>query len=157
MTVTPHNSSESAERFRLSLGRLWSYFTITGNTSDASSAATTCNPAFKIFIEEGSDSGSDSSFDSGATFSPSLDDDADPAIVGFLGMVGDALEVYCVQTQEVFANSDLTYGTAVLCGASSTGVTLSKNIAYTLSMAGVDIDADTHVQRFTQEVFYRKQ
>ena len=154
MTATPHNASEVAERFRLSLGRLWSYFTITGNTTDASSAATTANPAFKIFIEEGSDSGDPTTVDSAASLA-TLDDDSDPAIVGFIGVVGDALEVYGLPMLTKISG-DLTAATPTLAGASSTGVSTNKNICFTESMAGVDIDANTNVQKFTIEVFYRK-
>lgn len=154
MTVTPYNKSSDAEAFRLGLGRLWSYFTITGNTTDASSAATTANPAFKIFIEEGSDSGTAATVDSGANMT-TLDDDADPAVVGFIGVVGDCLELYGLPVT-VKMSGDLTAATPTLCGASSTGITASANIAYSQSMAGVDIDANTNVQKFSQEVFYRK-
>jgi hypothetical protein len=66
MSVTPHNKSDEAEAFRLRLGRVWSYFEITGNTTDASSSATTANPAFRIFIEEGTDSGTPATVDSGS-------------------------------------------------------------------------------------------
>jgi hypothetical protein len=153
MSYTPHLASSSAENFRLKLGRLWSLFTITGNTTDASSSAVTVNPSYKIFIEEGSDSGTASTVDSGANMT-TLDDDADPAIVGFIGVVGDAAEFYTVVTNKI--SGDLTAATFTKCGASSSGVTASSNLAYSQSMAGVDIDANTNVQVFTQECFYRK-
>ncbi len=149
----PYLASSDAEGFRLKLGRLFSYFTITGNTTDASSAATTANPAFKIFIEEGTDSGTAATVDSGANMT-TLDDDADPAVVGFIGVVGDAAEVYSIVTEKI--SGDLTDATFTLCGASSTGVSVSKNICYSQSMAGVDIDANTNVQKFNQHVYYRK-
>jgi hypothetical protein len=53
-------------------------------------------------------------------------------------------------------SGDLTTATPTLCGTSASGVSALKNICYSQSMAGVDIDANTNVQRFTQEVFYRK-
>ena len=53
-------------------------------------------------------------------------------------------------------SGDLTIATPTLCGASSTGISASKNICYSQSMAGVDIDANTNAQKFTQELFYRK-
>jgi hypothetical protein len=56
----------------------------------------------------------------------------------------------------VILAGDGTAFTPTLCGTSTTGVSALKNICYSQSMAGVDIDADTHVQKFTQEVFYRK-
>lgn len=153
MTVTPHNKSDQAEAFRLGLGRVWSYFTITGNTTDANSAATSVNPAFRIFIEEGTDGGTPATVDSGANMT-TLDDDADPAVVGFIATVGDAEELYTIVTQKI--SGDLTAATFTLCGTSSSGISALKNICYSQSMAGVDIDANTNVQRFTQELFYRK-
>ena len=147
-------ASDKQESFRLGLGRVWSYFTITGNTTDASSAATTVNPAFKIFIEEGADSGTPATVDADANMT-TLDDDADPAVVGFIACVYDCLELYCLPVT-VKISGDLTTATPTLCGASSTGISASKNICYSQSMAGFDIDANTNVQKFTQELFYRK-
>ena len=153
MQRTPYLASSDAESFSLKLGVLWSYFTITGNTTDALSAATTANPAFKIFIEEGVDSGAPDTVDAGNTLA-TLDDDANPAIVGFIGVVGDAAEMYCVETG--ILSGDGTAFTPTKAGVSLSGVTLLKNLAYTQSMAGVDIDANTNVQTFTQKLFYRK-
>jgi hypothetical protein len=154
MSATPHLSSSDAEMFRLGLGRVWSYFTITGNTTDASSAATTANPCFKIFLEEGTDSGTAATVDSGANMT-TLDDDANPAVVGFIAVVGDAQELYGLPVT-VILSGDGTAFTPTLCGASTSGVSASYNVCYSQSMAGVDIDANTNVQKFTQEVFYLK-
>jgi hypothetical protein len=157
MSVTPHLSSASAEQFRLQLGRLWSYFTLTnGNTVDASVVATSVNPAFKIFTEAGTDSGAPDTVDSGNGFT-TLDTDADPAIVGFLGMVGDALEFYGPGPQFYEHSGDITAVTWTLEGTGTTGITASKNLAFTGSFAGVDLDAaNTNVHKFSLEVFYRK-
>jgi hypothetical protein len=149
----PHLASDEAESFRLSLGYVYSLLTITGNTTDASSAASSVNPAVRIFLEEGTDSGTPNSVDSGNGFG-TLDDDADPAVIGLLAMVGDAAELYeCRVTKR---SGDLTAATQTFCGASSTGVTASYNLAVTSSLAGVDIDANTNVQKLGCEFFYRR-
>ena len=46
--------------------------------------------------------------------------------------------------------------TWTLEGTGTTGITANKNLAFTGSFAGVDIDANTNVQKFSLEVFYRK-
>lgn len=155
MSVTPHVNSTAAESFRLSLGYVWSYFTITGNTTDASSSATTKNPAFKIFIEEGSDSGDPAVIDSDNGFS-TLDDDTAPNVVGFLVMVGDAEEFYGPGPELYVHSGDITAVAWTLEGTGDDGVTTSGNLSVTGAFTGLDIDANTNVQKFSLKAFYRK-
>jgi hypothetical protein len=159
MTANPFLKSDKAEDFRLSLGRLWSYFTATdGNTVKASVTATTANSAFKIFLESGSgaDSGAEATVDANNGFG-TLDVDAAPAVIGFIGVVGDALQVYGLP---IFTkiSGDMTAFVHTLCGASSTGVTATnKNIAFTTSFTTMNLlAADTTVQKWAGEVFYQK-
>jgi hypothetical protein len=154
MSATPFLASSDGESFRLKLGRVYSMLTITGNTTDASSSAKSANPMVKIFLEEGSDSGDPDTVDSEASLG-TLDDDADPAVIGLIVTCGDAAEFYeCVVRK---FSGDLTAATVTKKGSSSTGVTTTaKNLAVSVSLAGVDIDANTNVQKLGCEFFYRK-
>lgn len=153
MSLTPHLASVEAESYRLKLGWVYSLVTITGNTTDASSSVTSDNPCVRVFLEEGIDAGTPNSVDSGNGFG-TLDDDADPAVIGILAMVADAEAFRESITRKI--SGDLTGATPTKCGASSSGVTVLKNLAVTVSLAGVDIDANTNVQVLAQEFFYRK-
>lgn len=153
MSAAPYLKHEGGESFRLKLGRVYSLLTITGNTTDASSAATSANPMVKIFLEEGSDSGDPATIDSGNGFG-TLDDDADPAVIGLLCMAGDAVEHYETVVRKF--SGDLTAATITKCGASSTGITTNSNVSVTASLAGVDIDANTNVQVMGCEFFFRR-
>lgn len=154
MSATPFLASADGESFRLKLGYVFSLLTITGNTTDASSSATSKNPMVKIFLEEGSDSGDPDTVDAQASLG-TLDDDADPAVIGLIVTCGDAAEFYASKTEKV--SGDLTAATPTKKGSSSTGVTATlKNLAVSVSLAGVDIDLNTNVQVLTQEFWYRK-
>ncbi len=153
MTASPFLLHSGGETFRLKLGRVYSVLTITGNTTDASSSASSANPMVKIFIEEGSDDGDPTVVDAGHTFT-TLDDDADPAVIGLLCMCGDAVQFFESITRKI--SGDLTAATPTKAGVTTSGVTLLKNLAVTVSLAGVDIDNDTHVQVLAQEFFYRR-
>lgn len=158
MSRTPFLASSDAESFSLKLGILWSKFVVTGNATDTAVTATTVNPAFKIFLEAKAtgDSGAEATVDSGATFG-TLDVDADPAVIGFIGTVGDAAEVYTIEPHIIAVASGMTAAVHTLCGVSSSGVTLSKNIAFTESCTGMDlVDAAPESATFSLTVFYRK-
>lgn len=76
-----------------------------------------------------------------------LDNDAAPAVLGFLIPVGDAAEIMEISVPangitNVSLTAGMTAGVATLKGASSTGVTTSGNIAFTLSCTTLDIDED---------------
>jgi hypothetical protein len=153
--ATPFLASSDAENFRLKLGQLWSKFTFTGHASAASASARSVNPAFKVFTEDAIDDGAEASVDSGATFG-TLDTAADPAVVGFIGLVGDAAEVYTIESHLVIAGS-ASAAPYTLCGVSSSGVTLSKNLALTASLTGLDmVDAGAEAQTLTLHAYYRK-
>jgi hypothetical protein len=153
MSSTPFLKSSDGESFALKLGYVYSLVTITGNTTDTSSSVSSKNPMVRVFLEEGIDAGTPASVDSGNGFG-TLDDDADPAVIGVLVMCGDAAELYEARTTK--KSGDLTAATPTPCGASSTGVTASGNLAVTYSLAGVDIDLNTNVQVLGLEYFYRK-
>ncbi len=76
-----------------------------------------------------------------------LDNDAAPAVLGMVIPVGDAAEIVDINVPvKSIVNTGLTgamtAGVVTLRGASSTGVTASKNIAFTLSCTALDIDED---------------
>ncbi len=150
---TPFLKSADLESFRLKLGRVFSLFTITGNTTDALSTATSANPGVLLYIEEGTDSGDPTVADAGHTFT-TLDDDASPAVVGVLVLCGDAAELYDAYVRKF--SGDLTAQACTKAGVTTTGVTLSYNLAMTFALTGVDIDNDTNVQKLGFEAFYRK-
>lgn len=151
--ATPFLAAADLESFRLGLGYIYSLLTITGNTTDASSSASSANPGVRIFIEEGTDSGTPNTVDSDNGFT-TLDDDADPAVVGLLAMCADASEFYeCVVRK---FSGDLTAATITKEATGDDAVTTSYNLSVTASLAGVDIDANTNVQKLGCEFFYRK-
>lgn len=153
MSYTPHLKSSDLESFRLRLGHVFSLFTITGNTTDANSSATSANPGVLLYIEEGTDSGDPTVADSGNGFT-TLDDDASPAVVGVLVMCGDADTFYDAYVRKF--SGDLTSQACTKAGASTTGVTASYNLSMTFALTGVDIDNDTNVQKLGFEAFYKK-
>jgi hypothetical protein len=93
-----------------------------------------------------------------------LDNDAPPAVLGVLIPVGDALEIIellvpTTSIVNVALAGPMTAGVVTLKGASSTGVTASGNIAFTLSCTGLDIDEDNSTVvncSFWIKVRYRK-
>ncbi len=153
MGAAPFLKSAELENFALNLGRVYSLLTITGNTTDASSSATSSNPGVRIFIEEGTDSGTPNSVDSDNGFT-TLDDDADPAVIGLLVMCADAAEFYECTVRKI--SGDLTAATITKEGTGDDAVTTNSNLSVTASLAGVDIDANTNVQKLGCEFFYRR-
>lgn len=149
-----HLASSDLEDFRLKLGYVYTLFTLTANTTQASISLKSKNPGVLGFLEVGLDDGVQSTVDSGNTFG-TLDVDADPCVIGVIVKGGDAAELYEARTTKV-SSAALTAGTPTFCGASSSGVTLLKNLAVTVSLAGIDADANTNVHKFSQEFWYRK-
>lgn len=76
-----------------------------------------------------------------------LDNDAAPAVLGFVIPVGNAAEVVDLRVPtasivNVSLTGAMTAGVMTLKGASSTGVTASNNLAWTTSCTALDIDED---------------
>jgi hypothetical protein len=94
-----------------------------------------------------------------------LDNDAPPAVLGFLVPVGDAEEVIDVAVPllgivNVSLTGAMTAGVATLKGSASTGRTATaKNIAFIMSCTSLDIDEDNSAVvncSFWTRIVYRK-
>lgn len=90
--------------------------------------------------------------DSGANF-PTLDSTTDPTIWGLLLMVRDANPLYRPYIRAIWEDPGIAT-VFTLCGASSTGVTASRNLAWSMSTAGADMTTNTTFT-FQLEIIYR--
>lgn len=93
-----------------------------------------------------------------------LDDDASPGVFGCILNVGNArggdasLVGVSIETNSIVAGSTglSALGTVTKCGASSTGVSASKNICFTFGLTGVDPDGSSSQANFLMRVVYFK-
>lgn len=120
---------------------------IIGHTTQAS-IKTYCSNISSVTVYHEDDTRTVTAVDAAPGFAlTDLDNDAAPAVLGFVIPVGDAREIVSitVPTNGIVNTSltgAMTAGVATKCGASSTGVTLTNNIAFTLSCTALDIDED---------------
>lgn len=152
---------------------------IIGNTNQAL-IQTYCPDHSDILIYHEDDTRVVTAVDAGIGFAlTDLDNDAPPAVLGFLIPVGDAAELYGVELvtnsiKSVSMTAPMTaLGTVVFKGAAAaagvptkngtsldpTGVTASGNIAFTAGLTSLDIDEDaatTVNNEFVLRVSYRK-
>jgi hypothetical protein len=152
---------------------------IIGNQTQ-SSIKTFCphNPLVVVYHED--DTRTVTAIDSGIGFAlTDLDNDAPPAVLGFLIRVGDAVELVGVELvtnsiKSVSMSAPMTaLGTVTFKGAAGaagavtkngtsldpTGVTASGNIAFVASLTSLDIDEDnatTVNNEFSLRVTYKK-
>jgi len=133
------------EQNALPLKELWLKASIVGNTTQASILTYTDGPSL-IYHED--DTRAVTLLDAAPGFAlTDLDNDAAPAVIGFVVPVGNAAEICEISVpvtsiKNVSLTGAMTAGVVTLRGDSSTGVTLSSNIAFTLSCTGLDIDED---------------
>lgn len=139
-----------AENTRLKRRHVTSVVTLTASTTPANITATTDMPgALYAYVET---SGQPTPVDSGATFG-TLDSNAAPSTVGILFTGGDA-KAHVSARATVISSASMTAGTFTKVGASSSGVTLSKNNALVMSCAGLDLDANANVHQVLVELWY---
>jgi hypothetical protein len=118
------------------------------NTTQAS-IKTYCKNIPTVLVYHEDDSRTVTAVDSGIGFAlTDLDNDAAPAVVGFLVPVGDAAELVGVElvTNSITSTSMTApmtaLGTVTKAGASSTGVTTSSNLAFYAALTSLNIDED---------------
>lgn len=92
--------------------------------------------------------------DSGANF-PAFDSNADPTVWGMLITCKDADPTF-TPIIEVKKKPSAATDTITLRGTSSTGITASKNIAFSISSAGIDLDAGAATYTWTFLVYYKR-
>jgi hypothetical protein len=92
--------------------------------------------------------------DSGANF-PTLDSNADPTVWGVLVTCKDADTTFNPIIQVLRKPSAAT-DTISLRGTSTTGVTASKNIAFSISSAGIDLDSGASTYSWTFLITYKR-
>jgi hypothetical protein len=138
-------SKAEFEQNALALKELAFKVSIVGNTT-AASIKTYADGSILVYHEN--DTRTVTAVDSDIGFAlTDLENGAVPAVIGVLIPVGDAEEIVEITVpSNGIVNTSLTgamtAGVATKKGASSTGVTASDNIAFTLSCTGLDIDED---------------
>lgn len=169
----------STEQVKLQYETLYLNIGIIGSTTQAS-IKTFCinNPDCIVYHED--DTRTVTAIDSGIGFAlTDLDNDAPPAVLGFLVLVGDAAELCEVSLltnsiKSVAMSAPATaLGTVVFKGAAGaagavtkngtstdpTGVTASYNLSFTAALTSLNIDEDDATapnNTFTLAVTYRK-
>lgn len=129
------------------------------HTTDASIAAFARDcPGATLFSEEDGQTITD--YDPAPGFVVGdLDDDAAPAVIGFILGVEDAEELIGLGlVPGSIVNGGTLAMTALVptrAGASTTGVSASGNICCTLSLTGLDADSEIATVKFAIEVIYR--
>lgn len=92
--------------------------------------------------------------DAGANF-PTLDSNASPCVWAFLLMVGDADSTY-IPVVEILRDTSSSTNTISPRGNSVSGVTLSNNIAFSISSLGLDLDNLITTYEFCLRVTYKR-
>ena len=95
--------------------------------------------------------------DTGANF-PTLDSNAAPSTFGVVVYVQDAARILRVETLPLtISSAQMTAGVTALAnlyGASNTGVTASKNLAFVVSCTGLDLDSAIQNHVFDLMIHY---
>ncbi len=149
---------------KISTETVWAKVAIIGNSTQAS-IKTYCEnlSGGLVYVYHEDDALTHTAVDADVGFG-TLDNDAAPAVIAMLLTVGNAAEVIEVSVPtssivNVSLTGAMTAGVPTLCGTSATGVTPSKNIAFTLSCTSLDIDEDASTTvncSFWVKVTYRK-
>lgn len=141
-------ADSSLEASRLRYREVNALATLYGNTTAASIAGGSDVTNIKVYVES---SGQPTPVDSGANFG-TLDSNAAPSVIGILVLTGltvatgNALRVVNVEIPALsITSASMTAGVVSLKGASSTGVTASGNIAFTVSCTGLDLSVDAAI------------
>lgn len=136
--------------------------TLQTHTTDASIKIFANNTDGAYFFSE-EDGQTITTYDAAPGFTiADLDDDAAPSVFGAIIQVGDAAPgvapgVEIVPSTIVAASTGLTaLGTVTMKGASSSGVSLSKNLCFIFGLTGVDADAAISTGTFLLRVTYLK-
>lgn len=133
------------EQNALALKTIWVKCSIVGSQTQAS-IKTYADGSVLVYHED--DTRTVTAVDAGIGYAlTDLDNDSAPAVLGFLVPVGDASEICEISVPSngivnTSLSAGMTAGVATLKGASSTGVTTSGNISFTLSCTTLDIDED---------------
>lgn len=141
---------------------------IRGNTNDTLIAPVTNAGGVVAYVEIGgvqpSTSGTGLLYlqDADANFG-ALDSNADPSSIGLLVLCGDARTPVAVATGsapepvlEVLRKPSAATLTITNRGGSTNGVTTSKNLAFTISCAGLDFDSGVTNYEFLFRVVYAR-
>lgn len=153
--LTPYNKNESLNQMQTK--RRYGAFVGTLNGSATLASITTSTDVgaagAKIYCETVSGVQPTITEDTGANFA-TLDSEAAPAIVGVLVRCADAKAMVAKPRITVVSSASMTAGVTTLAGASTSGVTASKNLAFTISCTGLDLDAGTATHTFLVEYWY---
>lgn len=133
--------------------------TLTGNTTDTlitCKADSNVQPYVEIGGVQPSTSGTGLLLltDSGANF-PTLDSNASPTVWGLLLTVRDADPLY-TPTLEVLIKPSASTDTISLRGNATTGITVNNNVAFSISSAGIDLDAAAASFVWRMRVTYKR-
>lgn len=150
----PFNHNDDMENARLKRKRLEGIITLTGNTTLASCTVTSDIPGVRAYIE--TTSGANPTFADTGALLPQLQSESAPSTVGIVALCGDAKR-FDYGRVTVISSASMTAGTVSKYGASSSGVTASKNLSVLVSCTGLDLDSAAATTTFFLELFYEQE
>jgi len=155
MSGASFTKNEALEQQRLKRQYIAFVGTLTGNATLASITGGTDLGALgaKLYWEASSGVQPTITEDTGANFT-TLDSEAAPAVIGCLVRCGDALRMIGKPRVTVISSAAMTAGVVTLAGASTSGVTASGNLAFSISCTTLDLDANTNTHTFLVECWY---